>query len=526
MGSDNPRPGVRSAGTNPDGAPRRVFVVAGMHRAGTSVVARGLQALGVDLGDRLMSADQRVNARGFFEDNDIVKLDDALLEASGADWKNLALLDAIDWGGSKFAAARIEAEELLEKRLARSGQFGFKDPRIARLIPFWQGVFAQLGVSDAYVIAVRHPLSVIDSLTARDDLPVQRSGWLWLTHLVCALHYTKGRTRVVVDYDRLLSAPERELARMATGLALAAPVPGSAEIKSYCEGFLSKGLRHAEHATGAPIPASLPRLLLDAHALVQRLAADEADQGSGATNVEIDALFERLVELSPFLAYAGATERSADCVPQLRGELEWARTSLEEASKHNGSLRAAIEESARGLLDAQRSAESLQSALDRKDEALATAQSYSDDLRATLGRKDEALAVAQTYSDDLQATLRRKNEALASAQAYNDDLQATLRRKDEALVSAQAYNDDLRATLGRKDEALAVAQAYNDDLHAAIGRKDEALATAKAYVDDLQATVRRKDIELSAAQGAIERIRQRLVGRMLLRRIERTRDSG
>ena len=60
------------------GTSRRVYVVAGMHRAGTSVVARALQALGVDLGAHLMSADVRMNARGFFEDLDLVRIDDAL----------------------------------------------------------------------------------------------------------------------------------------------------------------------------------------------------------------------------------------------------------------------------------------------------------------------------------------------------------------------------------------------------------------------------------------------------------------
>ena len=51
-------------------------IVAGMHRAGTSAIARGLAVLGFDLGPRLMSADVRMNARGFFEDVDIVALDD------------------------------------------------------------------------------------------------------------------------------------------------------------------------------------------------------------------------------------------------------------------------------------------------------------------------------------------------------------------------------------------------------------------------------------------------------------------
>ena len=91
----------------------------------------------------LMSADVRMNARGFFEDIDVVKLDDALLDALGADWKSVALLDDVDWGGRvSHASARSDARRLLEARLARTGMFGFKDPRVPRLLPFWQRVFA------------------------------------------------------------------------------------------------------------------------------------------------------------------------------------------------------------------------------------------------------------------------------------------------------------------------------------------------------------------------------------------------
>lgn len=44
---------------------RRVIVVLGMHRSGTSVFARGLPVLGVELGDRLMAPDP-YNPRGFW----------------------------------------------------------------------------------------------------------------------------------------------------------------------------------------------------------------------------------------------------------------------------------------------------------------------------------------------------------------------------------------------------------------------------------------------------------------------------
>jgi hypothetical protein len=360
-------------------APRRVFVVAGMHRAGTSVVARGLQALGIDLGDRLMAADQRMNARGFFEDVDIVGLDDALLGAFGADWKNLALLDAVDWRAPALSTLRAEARQLLEARLARSGQFGFKDPRAPRLLPFWQGIFAEMGVADAYVIAVRHPLSVIASLTARDALDVRRSGWLWLTHLLCALQYTAGRPRVVVDYDRLLAAPERELARMVTGLGLPASALTGEDVAAYTRDFVSRELRHAEHGAEDLDAAAVAPLVRDAYALTQRLARDESGAGSQATAAEIGALFGRLAALSPLLSYAGANERAADEVPRLEGELAWARASVATATAFNENLQAAT----------------------------AAARTYNDDLVATLRRKEGELVAAHAELVAAHATLAR-----------------------------------------------------------------------------------------------------------------------
>lgn len=355
------------------GSVRKVVVVAGMHRAGTSVVARGLLALGVDLGDALMSADLRMNARGFFEDTDIVRLDDALLDAHGADWKNVALLDGLDWESSVHAGARSDARRLLESKLARTGHFGFKDPRVARLLPFWQRVFADMRVTDAYVIAVRHPLAVVDSLTARDSLDVRRSGWLWLTHLVCALRYTQGRSRVVVDYDRLLAAPARELARIATALVL--PAPPDDDARRFADEFITRELRHAEYAADELDSAAVPPLVVEAHTLAQRLACDDASTSDAAVIAQIDTLFARMAALSPLLGYAGAVESVADEVPRLAGELAWAQT---------------------------------------------------------------ALAAATTYNEDLQAAVRKKELEMREAQGFNDDLKAHLARKEGELIDAHA----------------------------------------------------------------------------------------
>jgi hypothetical protein len=345
---------------------RRVFVVTGMHRAGTSVVARGLSALSVDLGDRLMSADPRMNARGFFEDVDVVGIDDALLDALGADWKSVALLDDVAWDAPLHADARNAARALLEARLARSGMFGFKDPRVARLLPFWQCVFAQLGCAHAYVIAVRHPRAVIDSLSARDALDTRRSAWLWLTHVACALRYTQGLPRVIVDYDRLLAAPARELARMARALGLSAPMEHDPAIASFAQGFLSTDLRHAEYAASDLEGGWLPPLAVEACVLAGRLASDELDANAADATDAVDRLWRRLSTLSPLLSYAGSVGRVADEMPRVAGELAHASESLQAAIGYNNDL------------------------LTR----LHVAVEYSDDLKTALERKERELVAA------------------------------------------------------------------------------------------------------------------------------------
>ena len=357
---------------------RRVYVVAGMHRAGTSVVARALQALGVNLGDRLMSPDQRMNARGFFEDLDLVRIDEALLAACGADWKNVALLDDIDWTAPAFGACADEARALIATRLSADGAYGCKDPRMPRLLPFWKRQFADAGVADHYVIAIRHPLSVIDSLTTRDQLDTRRSAWLWLVHLVCAMRYTAGRRRVVVDYDRMLAAPESELDRMRTALALPHAPDAATATATFVRDFLSQGLRHAEHDPADLAGGNLPPAVTEAWALAIAMARDDA--GMPHMEARFDTLFDGLRRLSPLLAYTGTAERAADDVARLEGELAWATGSLAEAGAYSDSLRATLVE---------------------HNERLATAAEYAIDLQAAVQRKD--------------AELQRQEAALAGA---------------------------------------------------------------------------------------------------------------
>ena len=150
--------------------------IAGMHRSGTSMVARALAACGLDLGAEaeLMAATEH-NERGHWEHEDFVALADELLARLGGGWDVPPALEE-GW------AERPELEDFrgrardLASRFDGREPWGWKDPRSSLTLPFWRSILPQLRV----VVCVRHPVEVARSLTLR-GASSQRFGLeLWL----------------------------------------------------------------------------------------------------------------------------------------------------------------------------------------------------------------------------------------------------------------------------------------------------------------------------------------------------------
>jgi len=82
---------------------KSIVVVLGMHRSGTSAITRGLQVMGVNLGNQLMPPVAGNNEKGFFEDTAVSSINSELLGAMGQDWHTLAF---------------VHTDELLDKKYA------------------------------------------------------------------------------------------------------------------------------------------------------------------------------------------------------------------------------------------------------------------------------------------------------------------------------------------------------------------------------------------------------------------------
>ncbi|HRN82734.1 glycosyltransferase [Nitrosomonas europaea] len=223
---------------------KELIVVLGMHRSGTSAITRGLQVLGVSLGERLMPAIENINARGFWEDIDLNSLNIEMLQAIGSDWFYLAPINVDDINKLHKDGYFLRATELLREKVCDVPIFGFKDPRVAKLLPFWKEVFNHCRLNVKYVLAIRHPLSVVKSLAKRDGFVEEHSYLLWLGHTLESLIGSIGKPRVLVDYDCMMQSPDAELMRVARALNLEID---NEELHNYKIKFLDESLRHTKY---------------------------------------------------------------------------------------------------------------------------------------------------------------------------------------------------------------------------------------------------------------------------------------
>lgn len=184
--------------------PQACIIVAGMHRSGTSAIARVVNLLGADIARELTPAIDGNNDRGFWESRAVVDTHDRLLAALGRAWDDTRSLPD-GWLETEAArqAKRALATELA-KDFAGSRAFVVKDPRIARLLPLWLALLDELRIEPVVVISVRNPLEVAASLKSRDQFPLAKSMLMYLRHAVEAELASRGRHRLFLRYDHLL----------------------------------------------------------------------------------------------------------------------------------------------------------------------------------------------------------------------------------------------------------------------------------------------------------------------------------
>jgi hypothetical protein len=204
------------------GQRRICLLVLGMHRSGTSALARVTSLLGADLPKTVMGPG-RGNERGHWESDRLVACHDRLLETLGSRWNDWQGIDVDMLPAASLADVKRELSDLIEAEYAGSNFFVLKEPRLCRMAPFYAELLRKNGIEPRFLLPIRNPLAVIESLRDRDGMSAGQAGLLWLRHALDAEFATRDASRAIISYEHLLHDWRPAMQRLGARLSMRWP---------------------------------------------------------------------------------------------------------------------------------------------------------------------------------------------------------------------------------------------------------------------------------------------------------------
>lgn len=268
--------------------PRNAILISGMHRSGTSALARILNLLGADAGSGLLPAVRGDNDSGYWELREIVALNNECLEHFGLSWRDPGPMPE-DWLGDPWLDGwRERAGSLIRREFPDTALFLIKDPRLSRLLPVWREVLERGGIQPAVIIMLRHPLEVVASLLRRPNARMSafQGHRLWLRYLADAEVGSRDLPRAWVRYDHLLLSGRETLEKISQQLQLVWPNPLEATMETISK-HLDSNMRH--HLSQRQV-ANRQNLAIDASCTAYEAIVACVDSGRdpGAALAEIE----------------------------------------------------------------------------------------------------------------------------------------------------------------------------------------------------------------------------------------------
>lgn len=189
------------------------LVVLGAHRSGTSTVTGLLHAMGAYVGESWeLIGQNEENPKGFFERQDVIDLNDALLRQQGCEWYDLA-----SWNSKAINATdeqKAERMRILQDLSGMKQPWVMKDPRLCHTLPFWLDAMTQ----PCLLLVHRHPVAVAQSLRKRNGLPISIGLAIWEAAAVALLEYRRIYQPIELSYEALIADPKAQVSRLVQAL--------------------------------------------------------------------------------------------------------------------------------------------------------------------------------------------------------------------------------------------------------------------------------------------------------------------
>lgn len=392
--------------------------IAGMHRSGTSMVARLLQQCGLYLGQdtKLISGDA-ANPDGYWEHLHAVEINDALLAHLGGAW-DVVPARPDGWElQPELLPLRFRAAQFVNQ-FADHSFWGWKDPRNSLTLPFWKRLMPDLKV----VMCIRNPLDVVHSLRRRGYSSEYFSLGLWLAYNQALLTCVPPNDRIVTHYESYFHDPTAELRRVLRLLN----APLAEEAIQRASQFASLSVRRHQSTLADLLAANLPEeiltiyttLCLEAGPIYQLALSHQptpepessapshpnhANYTDALRQLQVEALTAKLAEhQQSILKLTGQINQSELVVQQLKAQVTDRQRAIENLTARVVEQEQIISGQTQQIADTERALAEL----------VTQTTQYQQALNAQIMERDQRLAQKDGRIYDLSLQAQRSEERL------------------------------------------------------------------------------------------------------------------
>lgn len=392
-----------------------------MHRSGTSLVTSILQRMGLYLGpdDSFLPAAPD-NERGFYEQQSIFEINEALLEHYGGAWHEIPDLPSDFTDDATLGPLRDRARVTLNELYAGHRAWVMKDPRFSVTLPFWRPLLPR---STCYVVCVRHPDEVAASLAKRNSFDFGKSLALWLLYTRAALRNTASTSRFILVYGTGETDWRHQIDQLAEFVRQAgAPVPDALRPAELAAEYSGRYHHHREQ------PRSLLRAWSSKHAegvLFNAILSQVGSPGLSAESLQTIA--------------DSAVNRIREKDNQLQRLAEDREAGGDDPIAHRKLLEILLRES--------------EEALAREREEAAVRRAEIGRLVTELGAERQQLTEESAARQELERRaggLEQEVSAVRASEEMAFDRIADLERERQAILDSRSWRltSPLRAALG------------------------------------------------------------------------------
>jgi len=457
---------------------RRLVVVLSLSRSGSSLLARLLhEVLGVDFGEPIDHIPaNRTNPDGFFENREVLKLNEDVLASIGAGVFQPPPLGYFLHSGLEDHVARMR--RVIEFYFSEAATIGIKDPRLALTLPVWRAASPPI----VPVIIFRDPGAAASSIVEQNGIALDHALSLWYPYYQRIFQYTTGLPRFVTSFERLIASPVEVTCQLAGYLGVSVD---PAAVKEKLDRIVVTGkIRHSARAE----PAHLSPFIDANTKLLYAYLAAAAERGVQPDYHHLGAVLSglRLFDEMAAERRREAEQKSAEREAQLRSERDSAEREAQLRSERDSAEREAQLRSERD--SAEREAQ-LRS---ERDSAVGRVGEIERRAAAEIERQAAALNAELVRS---RSDLDAREQEIA---AWNVEF-ARMRR---ALEARKAEATALTAELARTRELVGLRETAMTSLAKQV---QAATAQATTVADDLRA----RGAEVSGLRDALEHARER-----------------